>query len=94
MAVTKRQKREKPVKIEKKAGPRTRVRTSGKTSSPPGWRNLYRAGPGGGERETEKTKNETIKRGAKIEVGASLLFLSFGSACPYASRMYFPLLSK
>ena len=35
-----------------------------------------------------------IKRGGKIGPGASLFFMSFGSACPHASRMYFPLLSK
>ena len=29
-------------------GPRTRVRTSGRTNTP-GWPNLHRAGPGGGE---------------------------------------------
>ena len=35
-----------------------------------------------------------IKRGGKIGPGASLFFMSFGSACPHALRMYFPLLSK
>ena len=34
------------------------------------------------------------KRGAKIEPGVSLLFASFGSACPHVSRMYFPLLAN
>ena len=48
--------------------------------------NLHRAGPGGGKKH--------IKRGAKIGLGASLLFASFGSAHPHTSRMYFPILSK
>ena len=30
-------------------------------------------------------RKKHIKRGAKIELGASLLFTSFGSACPHAS---------
>jgi len=41
-------------------------------------------------------RRKKIKRGAKIGMGGggSLLFTSFGSACPHTSRMYFPLLSK
>ena len=41
MAVAKRQGREKPMKIgqRKVRGPRTRVRTSGRTNSTPGWPN-------------------------------------------------------
>ena len=50
-----------------KEGPRTGVRTSGKTNSTPGYASLHRAGPGGGEKN--------IKRGAKIELGASLLLV-------------------
>ena len=48
MAVAKRQGREKPAKIEQKKvrGPRTGVRTSGKTNNTPGWPNLQRTGPG------------------------------------------------
>ena len=33
-------------------------------------------------------------RGVKIDLGASLLFVSFRLAHPHASRMYFPLLAK
>ena len=62
------------------------MRTSSKTNSPPGYPKLQRADPG----EEEKH----IKRGAKIGPGAFLLFVSFGSGCPHALRVYFPLLSK
>ena len=86
MAVAKRPGREKPEENRTKEGPRTRVRTSGKTTvllaSP-----IYI-----GQAQGEEKKN--IKRRAKIEPGASLLFLSFGLAHPQTSRMYFPLLSK
>ena len=34
------------------------------------------------------------KRRKPRRIGDSLLFGSFGSACPHASRMYFPLLSN
>ena len=68
MVAAKRQEREKDHENRTKEGPRTRVRTSGKTNSTLGWPNLHRAGSGGGEKN--------IKR------GASLLFTSFGSACP------------
>ena len=56
------------------------MRSSGKTSSTPGEPIVHRAGPGG--------ERKRVKR------GAALLFASFGSACPHASRMYFPLLSN
>ena len=59
MAVAKRQRRENRTK----EGPRTRVRTSGKTNNTPGWPNLHRTGPG---------REKHIKRGAK----ASSLSLS------------------
>ena len=62
MAVAKRPGREKPEENRTKEGPRTGVRTSGKTNSTPGWPSLHRTGPG-----TEKH----IKRGAK-----ALSFLS------------------
>ena len=45
-----------------KVGPRTGVRTSGKTKNTPGWPNLHRTGPG---------RDKHINRGAK----ASSLFL-------------------
>ena len=39
-------------------------------------------------------EKNTQKRGAKIEPGVSLLFASFGSACPHVWRMYFPFLAN
>ena len=62
MAVATRQGREKPAKMKKKKvrGPRTGVRTSGKTKNTPGWPNLHRTGPG---------REKHINRGAK---GSSL----------------------
>ena len=45
-----------------------------------------------GHAQGEEKKH--IKRGAKIESEASLLFTSFELACPHALRMCFPLLSK
>ena len=45
-----------------------------------------------GHAQGEEKKH--IKRGARTGPGAFLLFMSFGSAFPHASRMYFPLLSK
>ena len=50
MVAAKRQEREKDHENRTKEGPRTRVRTSGKTNSTPGWPNLHRAGSGGGEK--------------------------------------------
>jgi len=44
--------------------------------------NLHRTGSGGGEEP----------KLSRVKGGASLLFVSFGSACPHTSRMYFPLL--
>ena len=58
------------------------VKTSGKTNSPPGQPSSHGAGSRGGEKHT--------KRGAKIELGVSLLF----TARPHSSRMYFPLLAN
>ena len=55
MAVAKRPGREKP-RNRRKEGPRTRVRTSDKTNSTPGWPNLQRTGLG---------REKHIKRGAK-----------------------------
>ena len=71
MAVAKRPGREKWLEdLEGKArenrtkeGPKTGVRTSGKTNNTPGWPNLHKTGPG-----TEKH----IKRGAKALFSLSL----------------------
>ena len=49
MAMAKRQRREKPVKIEQRKGLKIRVRTSSKTDSPSGYPNLR-----GGEKNTQK----------------------------------------
>ena len=59
MAKAKRQRKEIARENGGKENPRTRVRTSGETSSPPGQPNLHRVGSG------EETKH--IKTGAKIE---------------------------
>ena len=98
MAVAKRPGREKWLEdLEGKArenrtkeGPKTGVRTSGKTNNTPGWPNLHKTGPG-----TEKH----IKRGAKAlfslslslphAMGRSSLHV-FGSMCPHASKTDFP----
>ena len=75
-----------------KEGPRTRVRTSGKTNNTPGRPNLHKTGP-----ETEKH----IKREAKALFSPfcslslpCLMRRSFlrvsGSTCPHASKMDFP----
>ena len=89
MVVAKRQRREKPMKIEQKKVRKTRMRTSGKTNNTPGWPNLHRTGPG---------RDKHIKRGAK----ASSLSLSsptslgrsppgvFRSSCPHAWKMGLP----
>ena len=42
--------REKPVKMEQKENPRTGMRTSGETNSPPGQPSLLRAVSGGGDK--------------------------------------------
>ena len=89
MAVAKRQRREKPAKIQQKKvqGQRTGVRTSGKTNNTPGWPNLHRTGPG---------RDKHINRGAKASslslphaLGRSFLHV-FGSTCPHTSKMDFP----
>ena len=85
MAVATRQRRGKVHENRTKEGPKSQMRTSGETTAllaiP-----MY-IGQAQGRRKY-------IKRGAKIEPLASLLFASFGLACPHASRMYFPLLAK
>ena len=58
MAVAKRQRKEKAHENGTKENPRTGVRTSGETNSPPGESSLHRAGSGaaevggGGRKET------------------------------------------
>ena len=68
MAVAKRQRQEKPVKI-KKEGLQTGVRTLGKTDNSPGYPNFHRAGSEG--------RRQVYKR-RKPRIGASLLSALFG----------------
>ena len=79
-------KRKKPVKIKQRKvqGPEwePQVKQTALLASP-----IYI-----GQAQGEEKKY--IKRGAKIGPGASCLFMSFQLACPHASRLYFPLLSK
>ena len=86
MAVAKKQRREKPEKIEQR-------RVLGQEWGPQVKQTALLASPVYIGQVQGKEKNH-IKRGAKIGLGASLLFASFGLACPHTSRMYFPLLSK
>ena len=85
MAVAKRKGRQKPMKLEQRKvqglewGPQ--VKQTALLAS------LIYTGQAQGEEKKTKT-------GAKIGLGASLLFRSSGSACPLGLRMYFPLLSK
>ena len=83
--VAKRQRKKKPTKVEKEC-PRTGVRTHVKKTA------LLASPIYTGQAQEEEKKN--TKRGAKIEPQASLLFVSFGLACPHTSRMYFTLLAK
>ena len=57
-----------------------------KKKKQPSWlAQLHRAGSRGGGK-TYKKRSQNL--------GASLPFSSFGSACPYSLRMYFPLLAN
>jgi len=69
------------------------VRTSGRTNSIPA--SPVYTGQAQGEGKTYKKRSQ--KAGAlslSYALSLSLLFASFGLACPHASRMYFPLFSK
>ena len=85
MAVAKRQRREKPVKIEQRKvrGPECgpQVKQTALLARP-----VYT-----GQAQEEK---KTYKKRSQNWARASLLFTSFGSAFPHILRMYFPLLSK
>ena len=88
--MAKRQRREKPMKIEERkvSGQewKHQVKQTALLASP-----IYIG-------QTQGKEKKQIKRGAKVELGGgavpSLLFTSFGLARCHASRMYFPLLSK
>ena len=84
MVVAKRQERGKDHKNRTKEGPRTRVRTSGKTNCTPGWPSLHRAGSGGGE-TTYKKRSQSQAEGP---------LFSSRLLGRHALRMYFPLFSK
>ena len=56
MVVAKKTRKGKAHENRTKEGPRTGVRTSGKTNNTPGWPNLHRTGPG---------REKHINRGAK-----------------------------
>ena len=57
-----------------KEGPRTRVRTSGKTNNTPGWPNIHRTGPG---------RDKHINRGPKASsLSLSLSLLRAGALFP------------
>ena len=80
--------RKKPVNIEQR-----KVRGPGLEREPQVKQTALLASPIYiGQAQGEEKKH--IKRGVKIEAGASLLFLSFGWASSLASRMYFPLLAN
>ena len=85
MAGAKRQ-GEKAHKNRTKGGPRTRVRTSSKTTA------LLDSSVYIGQ--AQGSRKQHMKRGAKIKPRASLLFASFGSTCLHALRMHFPLFAK
>ena len=72
MVVAKRERREKPLKIEQR---KVRGLLAQFT-----WDRLR--------------GSKHIRRGAKTELGASLLFTFFGSARPPTSRMYFHMLAN
>ena len=86
MVVAKRQRREKPMKIEERKvrGPKwgPQVKETALLASP-----IYI-----GQARGERKKN--IKRVASIELGASFLFNAFGLAHPHASKVYFHLLAR
>ena len=83
MVVAKRQRKENAPQNGTKVNVRTRVRISGETNSPPGWPNLHKAGPGGGEK-----KKKTYKKRSQD------LASPLGSARPHALRVYSPLLAE
>ena len=73
-----------------KEGPRTGVRTSGKTNNTPGGPSLHKTGPG---TETYKKRSQSSllpfsAPSLSHAMGRSLRV--FGSTCPHASKMDFP----
>ena len=84
MVVAKRQRKEKGRKNSTIEG----LKIGLGTNKQPSWLAQFTQG------RLRAKRKKHIKRGAKIEPGVSLLFTSFGSAHPRATRMYFPLLVK
>ena len=72
-----------------KEGPRTRVRTSGKTNNTPGWPNLHRTGPGREKHINRGAKSSSLSLSPLLALGRSSPGV-FGSTCPHALKMDFP----
>ena len=70
---------------ETKEGPRTGVRTSGKTNNTPGWPSLHRTGPGRDKHTNRGARASSLSRAR----GRSSPRV-FRSMCPHASKMDFP----
>ena len=86
MVVAKRQGREKPMKIEQR-----------KVRGPEWGPQVEQITPLAGPiyiRQAQGEGEKTYKKSSQRAGAGSLLFESFGSACPHASWMYFPLFSK
>ena len=98
MAVAKRQGREKPTKIEQRKvqGPRTGVRTSGRTAllTKP---NLHRAGPGG-RKKHKKRSQRALSLSLSLSLSparwGALLFASLDPRALTPQRWIFLLSSK
>ena len=88
MVVAKRQGREKPAKIEQRKvqglerGPQVEL-----NSASPFTQGRPRVAG-------ESTHRRRSPRAGGLPPSLSLLFMSLGSACPQASRVYFPVFSK
>ena len=72
---------------ETKEGPRTRVRTSGKTNNTPGWPNLQRTGPGRDKHMNRRAKASSLALSCVLGHSSPCVF---GSTCPHTSKMDFP----
>ena len=69
MAVAKRQRKEETGENGTKENPRTGVRTSGETNSPPGQPNLHGAGSGGGDKTFKKRSQEGLRPALMLGAG-------------------------
>ena len=80
MAVAKRQRKAETCENGTKENPRTGVRTSGETNSPPGQPNLCGVGSGGGDKTFKKRSQEGLRpllcgRPALMSQGCTILCL-------------------